>query len=107
MILATVCPGLFNGHQVVGILHHADQVAAAAPIGADRAGGGLGKDKAPLAEPDGTMKLGKAPGQRQGLAFRMAKDIEGKPGCGFTANAGKTAEILNQSIQGRGDDMHY
>ena len=79
--------GALDRDHVAGLLDHADQVAVAALVLADAAGGLGGEVEADLALADRLLDLADGVGQRERLLVGGAQDVEGEPLRGALADA--------------------
>ena len=98
MVAAAEAAGAFDGHDVFGLLHHADHRVFPTGILADAAVGFFRDVEADLAELDfflhRTNRFGKA---RHILGIGL-QDVEGHPLRGLRADAGKSAELIDQVL---------
>ena len=106
MVEAVKDPGFFNEELITWLFHHAQKTLITAGISADAAGICFRKGEAEAAKVDGAMQVQEILGQVFGFVLRSAQDVERKPCCCFPAYAGQAGKIVNQPVQGRGNDLH-
>ena len=108
VINARIRPGTLQGHQVAGLLDHADQPLVAPRVAADGAKRlvGLGQVEASLAVANPFLDRPDRLGQGQGLLGLALQDMMSQPLGRLGANAGQATERLGQAIQGPGVSGH-
>ena len=106
MLLALEGPGLLDGHEIRGFLHHADQPAITLGILTDAAGIGFRKGETTAAQSDAPVQLPQIPGQALGLAGWPPQDMESEPGRGFHADSRQPVQVGNKAAQSRRNDVH-
>ena len=107
VVAAPELAGLLDGHDVAGLLDHADHGGVAARVGADRALVALGDVEAPGAERDLVLDLDDGRGQAQGVVARAAS-AGGRRCAGPTSGPtpGQPPELVDQVLDRTGVGAH-
>ncbi|NJM07898.1 hypothetical protein HC891_19470 [Candidatus Gracilibacteria bacterium] len=97
VVETAIAAGALDGQYVERLFHHTDLRAVAALAHADRAVVAGGDIEAAFAERHLLLHLYDRLGQHTRLLIAGAQQEKGEPGCGFGANAGQTAERIDQA----------
>jgi hypothetical protein len=96
----------FEGHQVIGLLNHADDLLVSPGIATDPAWVSVRQVKAHRAQLNPLLHVDDPPSQFLGLLLGDTKDVKSQPSCGFSPNSRKLGQFVDQSLNGFGVDRH-
>jgi hypothetical protein len=97
VVEAVVATGLFNGVDVRGLFHDAEQAGVAGGIGAIAARVNVGDVVAKRAEAEVLAKRADGGGKGFGFRIRGAQNVKSEALCGLGADAGKFAELVDET----------
>jgi hypothetical protein len=100
MVEAAELPRALDGHDVEGLLDHAEHARVAARVGAHGAELALGEVEAAAAEADLLLDLGDGRRQRQDLVGPQLEHVEGEPLSGAWADPGQLRQLRDQPLDG-------
>jgi len=106
VIQPAILARLLDGHDVVGLLDHADHLAVPRGTGAVQAGVGVGDVIAHRAEAHVQFGVTNRIGERQRLLLSGAKNVKGEPLRGLGSDSGQVLELVDEALDRCGEVRH-